>query len=109
MCAYSEFHQRPEDIVARAGEEGLMTCLYDEEGLEVVMWDKYMTSVDPGNTCGCQVADNGRLLFNNISSADRGTYTCNVQMGPGSFKSCSAMLRLAGELSVCMWLVIVSE
>ena len=74
-----------------------MTCLYDEEGSEVVTWDKDMTSVDPGNTCGCQIAGNGLLRFDNISSADRGTYTCNVQMGPGSFKSCSAMLRLAGE------------
>ena len=79
-----------------------MTCLYDEEGSDVVTWDKNMILVDPGSTCGCQIAGNGRLRFNNISSADRGTYMCNVQMGPGSFKSCSAMLRLAGELSVCV-------
>ena len=90
---------RPEDVVARAGHAAMMTCLYDEAGTEVITWDKDMTSVAAGSSCDCVIEENGAYLqFNNISLDDVGRYTCNLQIGPGDFRSCSAVLKLAGEL-----------
>ena len=93
------FHMRPEDVVARAGQAAMMTCLYDEAGTEVITWDKDMTSVAPGSSCDCIIMENGYVLqFNNISLDDVGRYTCHLQVGPSDFQSCSAVLKLAGEL-----------
>jgi hypothetical protein len=87
---------RPENVVARAGETKMMTCLYGETGTEVITWDKDMTSIAPGSSCDCVIEENGAYLqFNNISLDDVGRYTCNLQMGAGDFRSCSAVLKLA--------------
>jgi hypothetical protein len=94
-----EFHVRPEDVVARAGLAALMTCLFDVAGVEVITWDKDMTSITgPGSSCDCGIEQNGQLQFNNVSLEDVGRYTCNLQVGIGDFRSCSAVLKLAGEL-----------
>ena len=96
----SEFHLRPENVVARAGDMATMSCLYDEDGVMIITWDKDTTSIIPGTTCDCSIVGNGNLKFNNVSLGDVAEYTCNVMTDFGSRKACSALLGLAGELAL---------
>ena len=102
----SEFDVRPEHVVARAGETAMMTCYYEQGSSEVLTWDMEMTSItSDSSSCDCTILDNNhRLQFNNVTVDNVGRYTCNILVGPGDARGCSATLKLAGELSQYMCL-----
>ena len=99
----SEFDVRPDDVVAGAGEMVMMTCYYAQGSSEVLTWDTDISSIT--SSCDCTILDNGhRLQFNYVTVDNVGRYTCNILVGPGDARGCSATLKLAGELSqyMCM-------
>lgn len=94
------FTIQPEDVVAVVGEMVQMDCQYEDD--RALSWLKDGTAIlsDSEDTF---VHPNGTLQFNSVDMEDVGTYECRVQLGFTDFRTCSAELRLAGELGGGGW------